>query len=323
MHEGGKGTLPRLEFHGAAGAVTGSHHLLDTGKARLGIDAGLFQGSREMEWLNWQGFGHDIRRMDALVLTHAHIDHCGRVPVLAKDDYRRPVFSTAATMELAGLMLHDSARLMEEEALHDSHHPEQREEGGPLWRKRGFQPGPLFTERDVGDALGLFRPADYRSPFSPGGDIDVVFHDAGHILGSAIVELRFSGRTLVFSGDLGRPGSPLVRDPDRILEADWLVLESTYGDREHADKADRGLRLFSIIRETVDRGGNVVIPAFTVGRTQDILYELNPYAESGRLPRVATFVDSPMAISAGEIYRRHPECFDAETRAFWPAATTH
>jgi metallo-beta-lactamase family protein len=315
VHEGGKGTLPRLEFHGAAGAVTGSHHLLDTGRTRLGIDAGLVQGSREMEWLNWQGFGHDIRRMDALVLTHAHIDHCGRVPVLAKDGYRGPVFSTAATLDLAGLMLHDSARLMEEEALHDSHHPEQGEEGRLRGGGVAVRSEPLFTERDVEDALGLFRPQDYGRPFSPAPDIQVRFRDSGHILGSAMVELDISGRVGIFSGDLGRPGSPLLRDPERIAEADWLVMESTYGDREHADKADRGRRLFSIIRETIDRGGNVVIPAFTVGRTQDILYELNTYAEKGQLPLIATFVDSPMAISAGEIYRRHPECFDVETLA--------
>ena len=308
--------LPKLGFHGAAGAVTGSHHLLDTGRTLLGIDAGLFQGSRELDRLNWRVFGHDIRLMDALVLTHAHIDHCGRVPVLSREGYRGPVFSTSATLELAGLMLRDSARIMEEESVHDSHHPEQREEGGPQGRDPPFQSEPLFTERDVENALGLFRPIDYGRQFSPGVDVNVRFRDAGHILGSAMLELDVSGRTLIFSGDLGRPGSPLVRDPERPAAADWLVLESTYGDREHADKADRGQRLFSIIRETVERGGNVVIPAFTVGRTQDILYELNPFAESGRLPRIATFVDSPMAISAGEIYRRHPECFDEPTRAF-------
>jgi len=221
--------------------------------------------------------------------------------------FHKPVFCTAGTRDLADLMLHDSARLMEEDAQHYGHHPDQSD--------RGFCPGPLFTENDVVAALGLFRPVDYGRAFSFGADMSMTFRDAGHILGSAIIELDTSGRRMVFCGDLGRPGSPMVRDPQPVVEADWLVLESTYGDREHADKADRGRRLFSIVKETVERGGNVVIPAFTVGRTQDILYELNPYAESGRLPRIATFVDSPMAISAGEIYRRHPECFDAETRA--------
>jgi len=235
--------------------------------------------------------------------------------VLAADGFRGPIYSTSASRELAGLMLYDSARLMGEEALHDSRHPEQRENTGPPGRGQSFRAEPLFTERDVGAALGLFRPQDYGSPFAPADGVNARFRDAGHILGSAMLEIDLPGGTLVFSGDVGRPGSPLVRDPERIPEADWLVIESTYGDREHSDKAGRGPRLFSIIKETVGRGGNVVIPAFTVGRTQDILFELNPYAESGRLPRISTFVDSPMAISAGEIYRRHPECFDQETKA--------
>lgn len=299
--------VTRLRFHGAAGTVTGSHHLLDTGKVKVGIDAGLFQGPGELEELNRQGFGHDPGQMDALLLTHAHIDHSGRVPLLAKNGYRKPIFSTGATRDLADLMLRDSARLMEEDAVHESHHPDQRD--------RLASPGPLFLERDVEMALRLFRTVPYGSGFFLGRDMDIVFRDAGHILGSAILELNLAGRRLVFSGDLGRKGSPLLRDPDGIAEADWLVLESTYGDRDHADKADRGARLFSIIRETIDRGGNLVIPAFTVGRTQDILYELNPFAESGRLPRIPVFVDSPMAISASEIYRRHPECFDDETKA--------
>jgi len=297
----------KLQFHGAAGTVTGSHHLLDTGKVKVGIDAGLFQGPGELEELNRQGFGHDPRQMDALLLTHAHIDHSGRVPLLAKNGYRKPIFSTGATRDLADLMLRDSARLMEEDAVHESHHPDQRD--------RMASPGPLFLERDVDAALRLFRPVPYGSGFFLGRDLDIVFRDAGHILGSAILELNLAGRKLVLSGDLGRKGSPLIRDPVRVAEADWLVLESTYGDREHADKADRGQRLLTIIKETIDRGGNVVIPAFTVGRTQDLLYELNAIVESGRLPRVTTFVDSPMAISASEIYRRHPECFDDETNA--------
>ena len=296
-----------LKFWGAAGGVTGSHHLLDTPNARLGVDAGLFQGFGEMEQMNRRGFGHDPRDMDALLLTHAHIDHSGRVPLLAKTGFRNPVFCTSATMDLADLMLHDSARLMEEDAEAQGRFPGRSDGRGLL--------EPLFSENDVELALKLFRPVEYGRAFTPGADISTTFRDAGHILGSAMVEIDVFGKRIVFSGDLGRPGSPLVRDPETIAEADWLVLESTYGDREHADKADRGARLFSIVKETIDRGGNVVIPAFTVGRTQDLLYELNPYAESGRLPRISTFVDSPMAISAGEIYRRHPECFDDEARA--------
>jgi metallo-beta-lactamase family protein len=157
-----------------------------------------------------------------------------------------------------------------------------------------------------------FQPVDYGKKFDL-GDISVNFRDAGHILGSAMIELTVGGKKIVFSGDLGRPGVPILRDPEKIIEADWLVLESTYGNKDHDDMATRGKRLLEIVLETLERGGNVVIPAFAVGRTQEILYELNPYAETGALKGVKAYVDSPMAISAGEIYSRHPECFDAET----------
>jgi metallo-beta-lactamase family protein len=295
----------RLEFHGGAGGVTGSHTVLDTGGARIGIDAGSFQGGEGAEELNRRGFGHDVRGLRALLLTHAHIDHCGRVPLLAKNGFGGPVWTTGATSDLCNIMLRDSAHLMEEQSIHENHHPEQ-----------GFRNPrqPLYDERDVVRAMGLFRPVKYGAPLDVAG-VSAVFRDAGHILGSAMLELRLGGRTLVFSGDLGRPGAPILRDPETVAEADWLVLESTYGDREHGDKTDRGRRLLGIVRETVARGGNLVIPAFAVGRTQDLLYELNPFAHSGQLGGVRVFVDSPMAISASEIYQRHPECFDAETRA--------
>ena len=292
-----------LEFYGGAGGVTGSHTVLDTGKGRLGIDAGTFQGGDGAEELNRRGFGHNARNLQAVILTHAHIDHSGRLPLLVKQGYGGPVFATSATADLCDVMLRDSARLMEEQSVHEGHHPDQ----GPA------RP-PLYDEGDVERALKRFRPARYGEPFGAAG-VAARFRDAGHILGSATLELDLGGQKLVMSGDLGRPGSPILRDPEAVAEADWLVLESTYGDREHADKADRGRRLFDIVRETVGRGGNVVIPAFAVGRTQDLLYELNHFAERGLLKGVPVFVDSPMAISASEIYRRHPECYDDETKA--------
>ena len=293
----------RLEFHGGAGAITGSHTVLDTGRGRIGIDAGMFQGGEKLEELNWRGFGNDGSGLRALLLTHSHIDHSGRVPLLVKNGFRGPILTTAASADLCDLMLRDSAHLMEEQATHESRHPDQG------------RPRPLlYDERDVERALGLVRPVRYGEPVDAAG-VRVRFQDAGHILGSALLEMDLGGRTLVMSGDLGRPGSPILRDPETVTEADFLVLESTYGDREHADKADRGRRLFDIVRETLGRGGNVVIPAFAVGRAQDLLYELNAYAEKGLLRGVPVFVDSPMAISASEIYRRHPECFDADTRA--------
>ncbi len=295
----------KLEFHGAAGTVTGSHTILDTGNSRIGVDAGMFQGGPELEKLNWSGFGHDVRSLDSLLLTHAHIDHSGRVPLLAKSGFRGPVFSTGATADLCDIMLKDSALIMEEDVAHINDRHNVRVENAPSV--------PLFSEQDVLMTMRRFQNVDYGKAIQSGGT-EICFLDAGHILGSAMLQISLQGRKLVFSGDLGRRGAPILRDPERIQEADWLVLESTYGDRQHQDKGEQGAQLIRIIEQTAEKGGNVVIPAFAVGRTQDILYELNSYAMEGKLQGVGCFVDSPLAISATEIYLRHPECFDQETR---------
>jgi metallo-beta-lactamase family protein len=291
----------KLEFHGAAGGVTGSHMVLDIDGVRIGIDAGLFQGSEADR--NRSGFGHDPSSLRALLLTHAHVDHSGRIPLLVKQGFKGPIYSTSATSDLCGIMLKDSAHLMEEDANRQNRH-QDLQQVSPI--------SPLYTQEDVFQAMQRFQNADYNKKFEL-DNYSVNFRDAGHILGSAMLELDINGRRLVFSGDHGRSGSPILRDPENVDEADWLVIESTYGDKDHADIASRGKRLLEIVQETIERGGNVVIPAFAVGRTQEILFELNPYAETGRLKGVKCFVDSPMAISSGEIYSRHPECFDQET----------
>ncbi len=294
----------RLEFYGAAGGVTGSHLILDTGDFRIGVDAGLFRGDDAKR--NMSGFSYDPRNLQALLLTHAHIDHSGRIPLLAKEGFKGQIYSTSATADLCDLMLRDSARVMEG-ASDENRHPEPEQPHAQL------RP-PLYTKEDVIKAMQLFQPVSYGKAFEIDG-ISVTFRDAGHILGSALLELSLGGRKLVFSGDLGRPGAPILRDPERLSEADWLVLESTYGDRDHGDLASRGRHLLEIVLETVGRGGNIIIPASAVGRTQEILFELNQYAKAGRLKGVKCFVDSPLAISVGEIYSRHPECFDEETLA--------
>jgi len=287
-----------LEFYGAAGGVTGSHMVLEDKDLRIGIDAGLFQGDETDR--NQMRFGHDPRSLDALLLTHAHIDHSGRIPLLVKKGFSGSIRSTAATEDLCEIMLRDSAHLMEEAAEHESRN-----------RKHGRSRPPLYTDEDVLQALRQFEPIDYDKEHEI-GSISFTFRDAGHILGSAMVELSAGDERLIFSGDLGRPGAPFLRDPAKVDQADWLVLESTYGDKDHGKIADRGKMLLEFVLETLERGGNLIIPAFAVGRTQEILYELNPYAETGRLKGVKCFVDSPMAISATEIYSRHPECFDAD-----------
>lgn len=291
----------RLEFHGAAGGVTGSHMVLDTGNFQIGIDAGLFQGGETGR--NLAGFGHDPRSISALLLTHAHIDHSGRIPLLIKQGFSGQVYSTPSTKDLCEIMLKDTAHIMEEAAEHEAHHQSNQ---------KGQFHQPLYTEKDVEIALRRFKPVSYGNEFEFKG-VPIIFQDAGHILGSSMVELSLGDKKLVFTGDLGRQGSPLLRDPEQIEEADWLVLESTYGDKDHGNIADRAKMLMQIVLETLDRGGNVIIPAFAIGRTQEILYELNPFAESGRLKGVKCFVDSPMAVSAIRIYRRHAECFDEDT----------
>ncbi len=222
---------------------------------------------------------------------------------MVKEGFSGKVYSTAATEDLCEIMLKDSVHLMEEAAVHESRHRDQRHGGSNL---------PLYTEKDVEKALRYFDQVDYGKTISI-GMLSVKFKDAGHILGSAMIEVSFGNKKLIFSGDLGRPGSPFLHDPEKVDEADWLVLESTYGDKDHENIAERGKRLMEIVLETLERGGNVIIPAFAIGRTQELLYELNPYAETGKLKGVKCFVDSPMAVSATEIYRRHPESFDDET----------
>jgi metallo-beta-lactamase family protein len=296
----------KLEFHGGAGTVTGSHHVLDLGNKRIAIDAGMFQGSRELDDLNYRGYGHDVSKLESLILTHAHIDHTGRLPNLAKSGFKGPIYSTFATADLCDLMLKDSARLQSDDAERDMKRSQERGD------RQQFSHPLLYTEQDVFSVMKRFKPLEYEKQFDLGG-AKLTMHDAGHILGSAILEFDINGKKLVMTGDLGAAGTPIIRDPVIVPEADWLVIESTYGNKEHDNKANRSEKLFQVVKETIDKGGNVVIPAFAVGRVQELLYELNPYFESGKLPPVEVYIDSPMSISASEIYKRHPECFDAET----------
>lgn len=292
--------------HGAARQVTGSCHLINCNDRRVLIDCGMFQGSRETELANAAPFGFDPAGINVLLLTHAHLDHCGRIPLLVRQGFRGRILTTAATRELARVVMLDSASIQEEDARRAQRNNRRGEAIAP----------PLYTMDDALHALDFFA-ADvaYDETIAVADGISARFLDAGHILGSASILLQLDDgkqrRSVLFSGDLGNPGRPILRDPTPAPAADYVVMESTYGDRPHRSVPDSIEEMYQAIRETVTRRGNVVIPTFALERTQEILYYLHRGIRDGAIPaHVRVFLDSPMAISATEIFRRHPECFD-------------
>jgi metallo-beta-lactamase family protein len=302
----------KLSFHGAARTVTGSCHLLDCCGVRILIDCGLFQGGRELHEDNAGPFGFDASTIDFVLLTHAHLDHVGRLPLLAKQGFRGEVIATVATFDLARLVLLDSAHLQAEEARH-------RLRAG-AGHRQGHDAPPLYTMLETLDAIGRFsRAAAYQKKFVVAPGVSATFFDAGHILGSAsiLLDVKESGRetSILFSGDIGNRGRPLLRDPQTPATARHVVMESTYGDRQHRDFAASIDEFVDAVASTLGRGGNVVIPTFALERAQDLLFTLHDGVARGRLPKgLPVFLDSPMAISATEIFRRHPECYSAEMR---------
>ncbi len=291
-----------VAFYGAAGTVTGSKHLVSWEGGRVLLDCGLFQGLKELRLRNWAEPPFDPRSLDALVLSHAHLDHSGYLPLLVKRGFRGPIYCTAGTAALLRVLLPDSAHLMEEEANfanrhgYSKHHPAL----------------PLYTREDVEKVFPLLQPQPYEHSFEVARELHTTLRRAGHILGSASVELRWaaSGRRLVFSGDLGRWGRPILRDPDVVSEADVLLIESTYGDRLHA--ADARAHLARVISETAHRGGAVLIPAFAVGRVQELIWTLRQLEDAGEVPLLSVYLDSPMAIDVSEMYCQHPEDYDED-----------
>ncbi len=287
----------KLGFHGGAGTVTGSRFLLQSGRRQLLIDCGMFQGLKELRLLNWRKPQFDPRRIDAVVLTHAHIDHSGYLPRLVSEGFRGPIYCTEATRELADILLRDAAKIQEEDAEYanrkgfSKHHPAL----------------PLFTTEDAERAIRHMEAQPMRESFDAAG-FDVTLHEAGHILGSTFAEVRNveQGRseTIVFSGDLGRYDGPMHADPEALPACDTLVMESTYGNRHHAE-APMDEQMAGPMRETLARGGIVLIPAFAVARAQLVLMLLHRMMASGELPRVPVHLDSPMAISVTDIYRRN------------------
>ncbi|MDF2763204.1 MAG: RNA-metabolising metallo-beta-lactamase [Rhodospirillales bacterium] len=295
-----------LTFHGAAGTVTGSKYLVESGRARLLVDCGLFQGFKQLRLRNWAPLPFDPRSLDAVILTHAHLDHSGALPLLARAGYQGPVYATPGTIDLCGLLLPDSGRLQEQDADFANRH--------------GFSKHhpalPLYTEADAIAALALFRPVEFGARQEMPDGCRFKFHPAGHILGAAIVELETPQGRIVFSGDLGRPNAPTTPQPTLMREADWLLVESTYGDRRH-EPVDPGQPLAEVVNRTAARGGTVLIPAFAVGRTQVLIYHLHRLKRERAIPDLPVFLDSPMAVDASEIFCKY---HDGLSAAEWRAA---
>jgi metallo-beta-lactamase family protein len=295
---------PTVTFWGATRTVTGSLHRLDARGRVVLLDCGLFQGRRAESYQRNRAFPFRPKDVDAVALSHAHIDHCGNLPNLVRQGFGGPVYCTPATRALAGVMLGDAAKIQEEDADYLNRH---RDKGEPKVE-------PLYGGRDVYKTLLRLKAVPYGTPFEPARGLEATFVDAGHLLGSAMVHVRADGpgggRSLTFTGDLGRPGLPILRDPAPVPPADLLVSESTYGGHTHEPVDETAERLGEVVRRTADRGGKVIIPAFAVGRTQTVVYFLHQLINAGRLPDLPVFVDSPMALRATEVFRSHPECFN-------------
>ena len=305
-----------IKFLGAAMSVTGSCYLITTDKYKFLLDCGQFQGSKILEKLNFEKFGFDPTAIDFMILSHAHIDHCGRIPLLTKRGFRGKIYCTDATGDLVEIMLKDSGYIHEKEAEWDN--KKAIRSGRPLEE-------PLYTVDDATSSLQYLSPVLYDQLIDINPDIKVRFRDAGHILGSSIVEMWIQegdkGTKVVFSGDLGMKNKPLLRDPVIIEETDYLIMEATYGDRLHESSRDSLERFIEIILKTIKRGGTVVIPSFAVGRTQELIYELNMYYDKDEefkrvMNDIMVYVDSPMATSATEVFRKNAQVFDEETRDY-------
>jgi metallo-beta-lactamase family protein len=301
----------RIHFHGAAQTVTGSQHLIEVNGSRLMLECGLFQGRRSETYERNRTFSFDPSEIDAVLLSHAHIDHSGNLPHLVKNGFNGPIYATPATVDLSDVMLRDSGHIQEADAVFVNKKRAKR--GEPLIE-------PLYTIEDAEQVTRHFEKIEYDTPFEPLPGVVARFVEAGHILGSAAIalELEENGRKvrLWFSGDIGRRDIPLLRDPVLPEETDYLLMESTYGDKPHRDPRSSFEEFQQVVSQTVKRGGKVIIPAFAVGRTQELVYCLHQMMDSGEVPKVPVFVDSPLAVNASDIFRRHPEVFDQETKDF-------
>ncbi len=299
----------KLQFLGAARQVTGSQYYFETNGTRILVDCGMYQ-ERDFLERNWNAPPFRPRDIDVVLLTHAHIDHCGLLPKLVADGFHGKILATAPTCDLVDILLRDSAQIQAEDAEYKQkrHRKECREGRYPV--------KPLYTLRDVERTLPLLESVSYHEIVRLGENASAVFHEAGHILGAAIVELiveeRDTSRRVVFSGDLGMPGKPFVRSPDQLTEADWVVVESTYGDRDHMGDVNIEDQLAAAINASIDAGGKVIVPIFAVERAQELIYYLGRLVRAGRIPGIPVYLDSPMATEVNKVFRRFQEWFDPD-----------
>jgi len=295
----------KLSFHGAAQTVTGSMHLVEVNGSRILLDCGMYQGRRKESYERNHTFPFDVKTIDAVILSHAHIDHSGNLPNLISQGFNGPIYATRATAHLTDLMLRDSGHIQEKQAASINYHNKKR---------KGATVVPLYTEEDAKQVKPLLKELDYNEEFEAAPGALATLHDAGHILGSASIALNLEEKKrktkLWFSGDIGRRNLPIIRDPVLPKQADILLMESTYGDKPHRSPDEAYVEMRDIILRTLDRKGKVIIPSFAVGRTQEIVYNLSRMYDAGELPAVPVYVDSPLAVNASNIFRNHSECYD-------------
>jgi len=303
----------KLRFLGAAQNVTGSRHLLQANGVRVLVDCGLYQ-ERHFRERNWDPFPTPPDSINAVLLTHAHLDHCGLLPKLVKEGFCGRIYCTAATAEIAKIILLDSAKIQQEDAEHKRKRHEKQGRKGP------YPELPLYTTEDAEACFPLFSPVRYREAIALGDGVEATFYDAGHVLGSSIIraKVRRNGqeRIILFSGDIGRPDRPIVCDPTVFDTADYVLIESTYGDRVHEDTKDVKKMMGDVINSTKKAGGNIIVPSFALERSQEVLYYINELLLEKKIPRLKIFLDSPMASRITKVFRNHPELFDEEMTEF-------
>ncbi len=299
----------KLTFLGGAQSVTGSRYLVEANRAKFLVDCGLYQERQHLD-RNWAPLTFSPKNLDAILLTHAHLDHCGLVPKLVREGFDNPIYCTPATAEIAEITLMDAARLQVEDVEFKKKRHDREGRRGP------YPETPLYTPDDAKSSVPLFSPRAYNKTFAISEGIEATFHDAGHILGSAMIQVRIGegqeGRTIIFPGDIGRWEKPILNDPTLFEEADYVLVESTYGDRVLPSPEESANEFADVINATVESKGNVVIPSFALERTQEVLYYLNKLLIENRIPHIMVFVDSPMAVSVTDVFEKHPESFDKD-----------